>query len=64
MQKKTLLMLKYFLMKNKYKLTTNELHDLKKLTLIYILDGSKAKNGVYWNKYKNKRKNQQCLKLL
>jgi hypothetical protein len=41
-------------MKHKYKLTTNELHELKKLTLIYILDGSKAKNGVYWNKYRKK----------
>ena len=46
-------MLKYFLMKDKYKLTKNDLHNLKRLMLIYTLEGSKAKNGVYYNKYKN-----------
>jgi hypothetical protein len=40
-------------MKDKYKLTKNDLHYLKRLMLIYTLEGSKAKNGVYYNKYKN-----------
>ena len=43
----------YILMKDKYKLTKNDLHNLKRLMLIYTLEGSKAKNGVYYNKYKN-----------
>ena len=55
-------MLKYFLMKDKYKLTKNDLHNLKRLMLTYILEGSEAKNGVYYNKYKNfKGKGQLCL---
>ncbi len=58
-------MLKYFLMKDKYKLTKNDLHNLKRLMLIYTLEGSKAKNGVYYNKYRNwKGKGQLCLKQL
>ena len=52
-------------MKDKYKLTKNDLHNLKRLMLTYILEGSKAKNGVYHNKYKNwKGKGQLCLKQL
>tara|TARA_R100000655_G_scaffold103307_1_gene149678 strand:+ start:39 stop:299 length:261 start_codon:yes stop_codon:yes gene_type:complete len=46
-------------------LTKNDLHNLKRLMLIYTLKGSKAKNGVYYNKYKNwKEKGQLCLKQL
>ena len=55
----------YILMKDKYKLTKNDLHNLKRLMLIYTLEGSKAKNGVYYNKYRNwKGKGQLCLKQL
>ena len=50
---------------NKYKLTKNDMHNLKRLMLIYTLEGSKAKNGVYYNKYRNwKQKGQLCLKQL
>jgi len=49
-------------MKDRYKLTKNDLHNLKRLMLTYILEGSEAKNGVYYNKYKNwKAKGQLCL---
>ena len=52
-------------MKDKYKLTKNDLHNLKRLMLIYTLEGSKAKNGVYYNRYKNfKGKGQLCLEII
>ena len=55
----------FIYMKDKYKLTKNDLHNLKRLMLTYILEGSKAKNGVYYNKYRNwKGKGQLCLKQL
>ena len=42
-----------------------DLEELKELMLTYILDGSKAMNGVTYNKYKNyKRKDKPCLKQL
>jgi hypothetical protein len=43
-----------------------DLKELKELMLTYILDGSKAMNGVTYNKYKNyKRKEQiECSKIL
>ena len=42
-----------------------DLKELKELMLTYILDGSKAMNGVTYNKYKNyKRKDKLCLKQL
>ena len=41
------------------------LKELKELMLTYILDGSKAMNGVTYNKYKNfKKKGKSCLKQL
>ena len=44
-------------------LTKNDLHNLKRLMLTYILEGSEAKNGVYYNKYKNfKGKDKQLWK--
>ena len=55
----------YILMKNKHKLTKNDLHNLKRLMLTYILEGSEAKNGVYYNRYKNfKGKGQLCLEII
>ena len=42
-----------------------DLKELKELMLTYILDGSKAMNGVTYNKYKNyKKKGKLCLKQL
>jgi hypothetical protein len=41
------------------------LKELKELMLTYILDGSKAMNGVTYNKYKNfKKEGKPCLKQL
>jgi hypothetical protein len=40
--------------KNNYKkLSKNDLHNLKRLMLLYTLEGSRSVNGVYYNKYKN-----------
>jgi len=42
-----------------------DLKELKELMLTYILDGSKAMNGVTYNKYKNfKKEGKPCLKQL
>ena len=53
-------------MKENYKkLTIDELYNLKRLTLLYILEGSRSVNGVYYNKYKNYAKekpNSQVIK--
>jgi hypothetical protein len=41
------------------------LKELKELMLTYILDGSKAMNGVTYNKYKNfKKEGKPCWKQL
>ena len=37
------------------KLTIDELYNLKRLMLIYTLEGSRSVNGVYYNKYKNRK---------
>ena len=47
------------------KLTIDELYNLKRLMLIYTLEGSRSVNGVYYNKYKNYAKekpNSQIIK--
>jgi hypothetical protein len=42
-----------------------DLKELKELMLTYILDGSRAMNGVTYNKYKNfKKEGKPCLKQL
>ena len=37
------------------KLTIDELYNLKRLMLIYTLEGSRSVNGVYYNRYKNRK---------
>ena len=47
------------------KLTIDELYNLKRLMIIYTLEGSRSVNGVYYNKYKNYAKekpNSQIIK--
>ena len=45
-------------------LTKEELKSLKEKMLISILRGSMACNGVYFNRYKNFKKDKLCLKQL
>ena len=37
------------------KLTIDELYNLKRLMIIYTLEGSRSVNGVYYNRYKNRK---------
>ena len=45
-------------------LTKKQLKNLKKKMLMSILRGSMACNGVYFNRYKNFKKDKLCLKQL
>ena len=56
-------MRKQKIIKTKTLIKQLDLKELKELMLTYVLEGSKAMNGVTYNKYKNfKKEGKSCLK--